>query len=214
MYKNFLKRFFDFWIALVGLIIISPLLLIVSIVLHFANEGAGVFFFQERPGKNGKLFKMIKFKSMTERCDEKGKLLFDTERLTKAGKFIRMTSIDELPQLFNIIKGDMALIGPRPLLLEYYPYYTEREQLRHSVRPGITGYTQVSGRNKLTNWDERLELDVYYVENLSFVLDMKIIFTTMKNVILGKDITIIPGNGIDTKLNVQRQKRNEQSSSL
>lgn len=207
MYQNFFKRFIDFWIALIAMVVLSPLLLLVTLALYIANDGAGAFFVQPRPGKNGKVFKLIKFKSMNEKKDEHGNLLFDTERLTKAGRFIRKTSIDELPQLINIIKGDMALIGPRPLLLEYYPYYTEREQLRHTVRPGITGYTQVKGRNKLTEWDPRLELDVYYVEHLSFLLDVKIFFETIKNVILRKDITIIPGNGINTKLNVQRQNK-------
>lgn len=207
MYQNFFKRFIDFWIALIAMVVLSPLLLLVTLALYIANDGAGAFFVQPRPGKNGKVFKLIKFKSMNEKKDDNGNLLFDTERLTKAGKFIRKTSIDELPQLFNILKGDMALIGPRPLLLEYYPYYTEREQLRHKVRPGITGYTQVSGRNKLTNWDSRLELDVYYVENISFIMDLKILLRTVTNVFSGKDITIIPGNGIDSKLNVQRQNK-------
>lgn len=148
--------------------------MLVTIVLYFANDGAGAFFFQLRPGKDGRVFKLIKFKSMNDKKDKHGNLLFDTERLTSVGKFIRKTSIDELPQLINVLKGDMALIGPRPLLMEYYPYYTKREQLRHTVRPGITGYAQVNGRNKLTNWDERLEMDVHYVENLSFYLDLRI----------------------------------------
>lgn len=207
MYKRFFKRFIDFWIVLIGLVVLSPFLLIVSLVLYFANEGAGAFFFQLRPGKNGRVFKLLKFKSMNDKKDEHGNLLFDTERLTIAGKFIRKTSIDELPQLINVLKGEMSLIGPRPLLLEYYPYYTEREQLRHTVRPGITGYTQVSGRNILTKWDERLEMDVYYVENISFCLDFKIFVKTIKNVLSGKDVSIIPGNGINSKLNVQRKNR-------
>lgn len=207
MYVHFFKPLIDFWIALIAIIVLSPLLILVTIVLYIANEGAGAFFVQPRPGKNGKVFKLIKFKSMNEKKDENGNLLFDTERLTKAGKFIRKTSIDELPQLINVLKGDMALIGPRPLLLEYYPYYTQREQLRHKVRPGITGYTQVKGRNKLTEWAPRLEMDVYYVENISFLLDLKILLKTVKNVFSGKDITIIPGNGIDSKLNVQRQNK-------
>lgn len=211
MYVHFFKRFIDFWIALLALIILSPLLLFVTIALYIANEGAGAFFVQSRPGKNGKVFNLIKFKSMNEKKDENGNLLFDTERLTKSGKFIRKTSIDELPQLINVLKGDMALIGPRPLLLEYYPYYTEREQLRHKVRPGITGYTQVKGRNKLTEWAPRLEMDVYYVENISFLLDLKIFFKTVKNVYLAKDITIIPGNGVDTKLNIQRGRKFSES---
>lgn len=139
MYKHFFKRFFDFWISLIALIIISPILLVVTIWLHFANKGAGAFFFQERPGKDGKIFKVVKYKTMTDERDANGELLPDSERLTKVGRFVRSTSIDELPQLFNVLKGDMALIGPRPLLVQYLPYYTKREQLRHTVRPGISG---------------------------------------------------------------------------
>ena len=167
MYKLFFKRFLDFWIALVVLICISPILLVVSIWLHFANKGAGAFFFQERPGKDEKIFKVIKFKTMTDERDVEGKLLPDAQRLTKVGKFIRSTSIDELPQLTNVLKGDMALIGPRPLLVRYLPYYTEREQLRHTVRPGITGWAQIHGRN-LISWDDKLEYDAYYAEQFPF----------------------------------------------
>ena len=205
MYKHFFKRFFDFWIALIALIDLSPILLVVTIWLHFANKGAGAFFCQERPGKNAKIFKVIKFKSMTDERDTEGKLLPDAQRLTKVGKFVRSTSIDELPQLINVLKGDMSLIGPRPLLPEYLSYYTDREQLRHTVRPGITGWAQVNGRNNIS-WDERLELDVYYVEHLSLDMDIKVLFTTIKNVLTRKDIVIVPGSKA-CKLNVERSLR-------
>ncbi len=191
MYKHFFKRFFDFWISLIALICISPILIIVTIWLLFANKGAGAFFFQERPGKNGKIFKVIKFKSMTDERDAEGKLLPDKDRITTVGKIVRKTSLDELPQLINVLKGDMALIGPRPLLVEYLPYYTEREQLRHTVRPGISGWAQCHGRNNLS-WDDKLALDVYYVEHLSLWMDLRIILTTIKNVLGGKDVNIVP----------------------
>ncbi|MBR5118181.1 MAG: sugar transferase [Muribaculaceae bacterium] len=192
MYKHFFKRFFDFCISLLGLICISPILLVVTIWLHFANKGAGAFFLQERPGKDAKIFKIIKFKTMTDERDADGNLLPDAARLTKVGKFVRSTSIDELPQLFNVLKGDMALIGPRPLFVRYLPYYTKREQLRHTVRPGISGWAQVHGRNNL-DWDSRLELDAWYAENLSFLIDCKVVFITIKNVLSRKDIVVIPG---------------------
>ena len=182
MYKSFFKRLLDFCISLTALLCLSPVILLVTIWLHFANRGAGAFFFQERPGKDTKIFKIIKFKSMNDARDANGKLLPDKERLTKAGKFVRTTSIDELPQLINVLKGDMALIGPRPLLERYLPYYTDREKLRHTVRPGITGLAQVNGRNAL-DWDSKLELDAQYAENLSFLLDLKIFFKTIKKVI-------------------------------
>ena len=191
MYKLFFKRVFDFVIALSILLLLSSLFLIIIIWLHFANKGAGVFFTQERPGRENKIFKVIKFKSMTDERDVEGKLLSDEQRLTKVGAFIRKTSIDELPQLINVLKGDMALIGPRPLLPEYLPYYTKREKVRHAVRPGITGLAQVSGRNNL-GWDERLELDVKYVEQLSLISDLRIILKTIINVIKRKDVVIIP----------------------
>ena len=181
----------DFSISLIALICISPILLVVTIWLHFANKGAGAFFFQERPGKDGKIFKVIKFKSMTDERDAEGKLLPDKDRITAVGRFVRKTSIDELPQLFNVLKGDMALIGPRPLLVEYLPYYTEREQLRHTVRPGISGWAQVNGRNNCT-WDEKLEYDAYYVEHLSFVMDCRVIIMTIKNVLTSKDVDVVP----------------------
>lgn len=190
MYSCFFKRFFDFIISLLVLICISPILLIIIVWLYFANKGAGVFFTQSRPGKGERIFKVIKFKSMTDERDSSGELLPDSKRLTSVGRLVRATSIDELPQLFNVLKGDMALIGPRPLLPRYLGYYTEREKLRHTVRPGITGWAQVNGRNNLT-WNERLELDVWYVENCSMLLDLKIIFKTMKNVLTRKDVTVI-----------------------
>lgn len=186
MYRFFLKPFLDFWVSLIALICISPLLLVVTIWLHFANKGAGAFFFQERPGKNAKIFKVIKFKTMTDERDDKGDLLPDEQRLTKVGKFVRSTSIDELPQLINVLKGDMALIGPRPLLVKYLPYYREEERLRHTVRPGITGWAQVCGRTTVT-WDDKLAHDVEYVKNLSFAMDAKIIWLTIRNVLKGAD---------------------------
>ena len=191
MYKHFFKRLFDFSIASVALLLIGWFLIIIAIWLHFANKGAGAFFTQPRPGKNGKIFKVIKFKSMTDERDADGNLLPDAQRLTKVGRFVRSTSIDELPQLINVLKGDMAFIGPRPLLVKYLPYYTERESLRHTVRSGITGWAQVHGRNHVL-WEERFEYDVYYVENLSLILDVKIIFTTIKNVLKRKDIEVAP----------------------
>ena len=191
MYRYFFKRFFDMVIALVGLIVLSPLFSILWIWLSIANKGAGAFFVQERPGKDEKIFKVIKFKTMTDELDSNGNLLPDADRLTKVGKFVRSTSLDEIPQLLNIIKGDMSLIGPRPLLIRYLPYYTDSERLRHTVRPGITGWAQVNGRNTI-NWDRRLALDVYYVENLSFKLDLKIFFKTLKNVFFKEDLIVDP----------------------
>ncbi len=206
MYKHFFKRVLDFCVALIVLICISPILLVVTIWLHFANKGAGAFFMQERPGKNAKIFKVIKFKSMTDEKDEYGKLLPDPQRLTKIGAFLRKTSIDELPQLFNVLKGDMALIGPRPLLPEYLPYYTEREQLRHTVRPGITGWAQVHGRNNVT-WEDKLELDVDYVEKLSFAIDVKVVVLTIVNVLRHKDVVILPST-IGNRLDYERINKN------
>ena len=165
----------------------------VTIWLHFANKGAGAFFFQERPGKDAKIFKIVKFKSMTDERDEHGHLLPDRDRLTRIGAIVRKTSIDELPQLINVLKGDMALIGPRPLLPDYLPYYTEREQLRHTVRPGITGWAQVHGRNNVS-WDDKLECDAYYVEHLSLMMDCGIILTTIKNVLQSKDVNVVPAS--------------------
>ena len=191
MYKHFFKRLIDFCIVFMALLIFWPILLVITIWLHFANKGAGAFFFQERPGKDGKIFKVIKYKTMTDEKDENGNLLPDAQRLTKVGRFVRSTSIDELPQLINVLKGDMSLIGPRPLLVKYIPYYSEREQLRHTVRPGITGWAQVHGRNHEL-WEERFELDAYYVEHLSLWMDIRIILTTIKNVLQRKDIEVAP----------------------
>lgn len=192
MYKLFLKRAIDFTISLVALLVIWPILAIITIWLHFANKGAGAFFLQERPGKDGKIFKVIKYKTMTDDRDENGNLLPDSVRLTKVGKFVRATSIDELPQLINILKGDMALIGPRPLLVKYLPYYTEEEAHRHDVRPGMTGWAQLHGRNSLRSWEQRFKYDVEYVNNLSFMMDVKIVFMTIKNV-LKSDGVVEPG---------------------
>lgn len=188
MYKHFFKRFFDFWIALIALICISPILLVITIWLHFANKGAGAFFMQERPGKNGKIFKVIKFKTMTDEQDENGELLPDEKRLTKVGSFVRSTSIDELPQLINVLKGDMALIGPRPLLVQYLPLYSPEQARRHEVRPGISGWAQCNGRNAIT-WSEKFKLDVWYVDHISLWTDLKIIFITIKKVLCRSDIS-------------------------
>lgn len=196
MYKNYIKRIFDFFAAFFGLLLLSPIFLVVMIALCFANQGKP-FFFQERPGLNEKIFKIIKFKSMNDKKDKDGNLLSDAERLTPVGAFVRKTSLDEIPQLINVLKGDMSLIGPRPLLVQYLPYYTEREKLRHTVRPGITGFAQVNGRNTV-NWDSRLEMDAQYVESLSFSNDIKILIETVKNVINRKDIVIIPGDTLTT----------------
>ncbi|MBO7415525.1 MAG: sugar transferase [Bacteroidaceae bacterium] len=187
MYKHFFKRVFDFLIALVALLLIGWFLIIVAIWLHFANKGAGAFFFQERPGKNAKIFKVIKFKTMTDERDAEGNLLPDSERLTKVGKFVRSTSIDELPQLFNVLKGDMALIGPRPLRVHYLPLYSEEQARRHEVRPGISGWAQCHGRNAIS-WTEKFKLDVWYVDHCTLWTDIKIIFITIKNVLMRKDI--------------------------
>jgi len=187
MYKHFFKRFLDFWIALIALICISPILSVITIWLHFANKGAGAFFFQERPGKDGKIFKVIKYKTMTDEKDAEGNLLPDAERLTKVGKFVRSTSIDELPQLFNVLKGDMALIGPRPLRVHYLPLYSSEQARRHEVRPGISGWAQCHGRNTIS-WTEKFKLDVWYVDHCTLWTDVKIILITIKNVLMRKDI--------------------------
>jgi len=187
MYKHFFKRFLDFCIAFVALSIIWPILLIITIWLHFANKGAGAFFLQERPGKDGKVFKVIKFKTMTDERDAEGKLLPDAERLTPVGRFVRSTSIDELPQLINVLIGDMSLIGPRPLRVHYLPLYSPEQARRHEVRPGITGWAQVNGRNAIS-WTERFKLDVWYVDNCTFMTDVKIIFITIKKVLCRADV--------------------------
>lgn len=200
MYSCFLKRFIDFVIVFLVLAVIWPILLFMAIWLHFANKGAGAFFTQERPGRYGKIFKVIKFKTMTDECDEDGNLLPDEKRLTKIGKFIRSTSIDELPQLINVLKGDMALIGPRPLRTYYLPLYSKEQMRRHEVRPGITGWAQINGRNNLS-WTKKFELDVWYVDHCSFYLDMKIVFITIRKVFIREGIskegeaTTVPFNG-------------------
>ena len=187
MYRCFFKRWLDVIIVSFVLLIIWPLFLVIMVGLHFANKGAGVFFFQERPGKDGKIFKVIKFKSMTDERDAEGKLLPNEQRITNVGKLIRKTSIDELPQLFNVLKGDMSLIGPRPLMVRYLELYTPEQARRHNVRPGITGWAQVNGRNAIS-WSKKFELDVWYVDNLSFLLDMRIVFMTIGNVLTRKGI--------------------------
>ena len=188
MYKHFFKRFFDFGIALIALICVSPILIVVTIWLHFVNKGAGAFFFQERPGKDAKIFKVVKFKTMTDERDENGELLPDEVRLTKVGKFVRSTSIDELPQLFNVLKGDMALIGPRPLLVQYLPLYSKEQARRHEVRPGISGWAQCHGRNNIS-WTEKFKLDVWYVDHVSLLTDLKVIWITVMKVLKRADIS-------------------------
>ena len=188
MYKYFFKRLIDFIIVFCVLVVIWPILLIITLWLHFANKGAGAFFAQERPGKGGKVFKVIKFKTMTDERDADGNLLPDAYRLTNVGRFVRSTSIDELPQLINVLKGDMALIGPRPLLVQYLPLYSKEQARRHDVRPGITGWAQVNGRNAIS-WTKKFELDVWYVDHCSFWLDVKIIFLTIEKVFVGEGIS-------------------------
>ena len=188
MYAHFLKRLLDFCISLVAIIVLSPILGVVTVWLHFANKGAGAFFTQERPGKDAKIFRVIKFKTMTDERDADGNLLPDVQRLTRVGKVVRSLSLDELPQLFNVLKGDMALIGPRPLLVKYLPLYTKEQMRRHEVRPGITGWAQVNGRNAITH-TKKFEYDVWYVDHLSFALDVKILWMTVLNVLRRKDIS-------------------------
>ena len=181
IYRNYLKRMLDFVLSLIALVCLSPILLAVTVWLHYANKGAGAFFFQERPGKNGKIFRVIKFKTMTDECDANGNLLPDSVRLTHVGRFVRSTSIDELPQLWNVLRGDMSLIGPRPLLPQYLPLYNKEHVRRHEVRPGITGWAQCHGRNAIT-WTEKFKLDVWYADNVSLWVDVKIVFITIKKV--------------------------------
>lgn len=188
MYKHFFKRLIDFILVLCVLLVIWPILLIITVWLHFANKGAGAFFTQDRPGKNGKIFKVIKYKTMTDERDVEGDLLPDADRLTKVGRFVRSTSIDELPQLINVLKGDMALIGPRPLLPQYLPLYSPKQARRHEVRPGITGWAQVHGRNAIS-WTKKFEYDVWYVDHCSFLLDLKIVFLTIKKVFIREGIS-------------------------
>ena len=188
MYKHFFKRFFDFWIAFIVVVCLSPVLIIVTIWLHFANKGAGAYFFQERPGKDGKIFKIIKFKTMTDERAPDGNLLPDAQRLTKVGRFVRSSSMDELPQLINVLKGDMALIGPRPLLPKYLPLYSKEQMRRHEVRPGITGWAQCHGRNAIS-WTEKFRLDVWYVDHCSFCTDLKVMCLTVIKVLKRADIS-------------------------
>lgn len=190
MYRNFFKRFFDIILSITALLVLSPLLLLFTIVLSLANRGAGTFFTQQRPGKGEKIFKLIKFKTMTDEQDETGKLLPDAKRLTKTGKIIRSLSIDELPQLINVLKGDMSLVGPRPLLVHYLPLYSREQARRHEVRPGITGWAQVQGRNSI-DWDKRFELDVWYVDHLSLGLDIKILWMTVMKVFKREGINAV-----------------------
>lgn len=194
MYSNCVKRILDFCIALLALSVLWPILLVITMFLHFANKGAGAFFTQERPGKDAKIFKVIKYKTMTDERDADGKLLPDAQRLTRIGKIVRSLSIDELPQLFNVLKGDMSFVGPRPLLVKYLPLYSKEQMRRHNVRPGITGWAQVNGRNAITH-TKKFEYDVWYVDNISFMLDLKILFLTIKKVFVREGIS---GEGIAT----------------
>ena len=205
MYKNYNKKVIDFIASLILIILLSPLLILVIIVLSITNQGKP-FFFQQRPGKNGKIFTIIKLKTMNNKKDSKGNLLSDEKRLTKVGSFIRKTSLDEIPQLINVLKGDMSLIGPRPLVIRYLPFYTDKERLRHTVRPGITGLAQVNGRNTI-KWDERLALDVDYVENLSFKQDLNIFYKTVLKVIVSENIITNP-KSIMEDLDEERKNRN------
>lgn len=193
MYKHFFKRFFDFWISLTALLVLSPILIVITLWLTIVNKGAGAFFTQERPGKDAKIFKVIKFKSMTDERDAEGKLLPDAQRLTAVGRFVRSTSIDELPQLINVLKGDMALIGPRPLLVQYLPLYSPEQARRHEVRPGITGWAQVNGRN-LCKLSKKFEYDVWYVDKCSLLVDVKIILFTVKKILTRSDVGEGAGN--------------------
>lgn len=187
IYRTFFKRFLDFFISIIGLIVLSPVLMIVMLVLWISNRGKSIFFIQCRPGKNGILFKLLKFKTMTDQRDENGNLLPDIVRLTKIGKFVRSTSIDEILQLINVLKGDMSLIGPRPLLPQYLPLYSVQQARRHEVLPGITGWAQVNGRNQIT-WEQKFELDVWYVDNYSFLIDLRIFLKTISNVLKMKNV--------------------------
>lgn len=198
MYKHFFKRVIDFVIVFFILLFIWPILIVITIWLHLANKGAGAFFFQKRPGRNGKIFKVIKFKSMTDEQDADGNLLPNELRITPIGTFIRKTSIDELPQLFNVLKGDMALIGPRPLLVDYLPLYNKKQARRHNVRPGITGWAQVNGRNAIS-WDKKFELDVWYVDHISFLLDLRIVCMTIMKVLKRADI-----NSREDKIGIEK----------
>lgn len=213
MYKHFFKRVIDFTLSLLALLVIWPILLIIYIWLTIANKGAGALFYQERPGKGEKIFRVMKFKSMTDERDADGNLLPNEKRITSVGRFIRKTSLDELPQFINVLKGDMALIGPRPLLPEYLPYYTERERLRHTVRPGISGWAQVNGRNAV-KWDDRLEMDAYYVEHLGLMMDVKVILKTIKNVLVRKDIEVVPTGRLLSVERAEQKMKNNNSTNI
>lgn len=206
IYQKFIKRFLDIVFSLLGLILFGWLLLIVAILVKI-KLGSPVIFKQPRPGKNEKIFNVYKFRTMIDAYDENGEPLPDEDRLTKFGKFLRSTSLDELPELINIIKGDMSIVGPRPLLVEYLDYYTEEERLRHSVRPGLTGWAQVNGRN-VTPWDERLQQDVYYVNNISFILDLKILFKTVIKVVKKSDIRVGNEHG-EVSRRLDRVRKND-----
>lgn len=199
MYRHFFKRLIDFCLSLIAIVCLSPLLLVLIIWLHFANEGAGVFFLQQRPGYKGRIFKVIKFKTMNDRRDNDGNLLPDMQRMTHVGRFLRSTSLDELPQLFNVLKGDMALIGPRPLLVQYLPLYSKEQMRRHDVRPGITGWAQCHGRNAIS-WSEKFKLDVWYVDHLSFKIDLEVIWLSVR--------TVLKHEGINSGQNVTMEKFN------
>ena len=187
MYARFFKRFLDFCVALAALVVLALPLAIVTVWLHFANRGAGAFFFQERPGLHGRIFRLVKFKTMTDERDADGNLLPDADRLTRVGRLVRSTSIDELPQLWNVLRGDMSLIGPRPLLVKYLPLYSAEQARRHNVRPGITGWAQVNGRNAIS-WQRKFELDVWYVDHCTFTTDLRILLLTIKKVLTRADI--------------------------
>ena len=205
MYKHFFKRVIDFTVVLCALLVIWPILLIITIWLHFANKGAGVFFLQERLGKDEKVFKIVKFKTMTDERDVDGNLLSDEARITKIGRFIHSTSIDELPQLWNVLVGDMAIIGPRPLLVRYKPWYTEEEHHRHDVRPGISGYAQSHGRNRIS-WNEKLAMDVWYVNHVSLKTDLSIFLMTIKSVLLRESVEVVGVEALDV---CRMKERNE-----
>lgn len=212
MYKNCIKRCLDFLLSLCGIIVLSPLLLVISLLVR-VKLGSPVLFRQERPGKNERIFTLCKFRTMTDGKDENGELLPDAVRLTKFGRFLRATSLDELPELFNILKGDMSIIGPRPLLVSYLPYYSDREKLRHSVRPGLTGLAQVSGRNFI-DWDRRLEKDVEYVENLSFRMDIKVLWMTVQTVLGHSEEVAEDTNAVEGNFAQIRRKRLEETGKL
>lgn len=212
LYAKWIKRILDFLLSFCAIIVLSPVLLVLCILVR-TKLGSPIFFRQERPGKNEKIFTLCKFRTMTDERDDKGNLLPDHIRLTRFGKFLRATSLDELPELFNILKGDMSIIGPRPLLVSYLPYYSEREKLRHSVRPGLTGLAQVSGRNFI-DWDKRMEKDVEYVENLSFGMDMKVLWMTVQTVLGHQDEVAEDTNAVEGNFAQIRQKRLEETGKL